>query len=220
MTVLAAEAAGGAASAEAGTAAAAGRTATASSSAAPRAASTPGARGKPGPTGPAGPQGSGSKRQSQGSKSKGKSGSQGGIKPKTGGKGFGGNAQPAILVEFVLAILLTAFTPFATSKNPQGLSPYTGSDILKLGALTLVYFILSLTSALGKNGAKFSAMFGLLILLGVGLNEAANLAAAFNLLAGVPGTSPGGGSGMSGSGGGSTTGSEGSGGGTGGSAKK
>lgn len=218
MTVLAAEAAGGAASAEAGTAAAAGRTATASSSAAPRAASTPGARGKPGPTGPAGPQGSGSKRQSQGSKSKGNS--KGGIKPKTGGKGFGGNAQPAILVEFVLAILLTAFTPFATSKNPQGLSPYTGSDILKLGALTLVYFILSLTSALGKNGAKFSAMFGLLILLGVGLNEAANLAAAFNLLAGVPGTSPGGGSGMSGSGGGSTTGSEGSGGGTGGSAKK
>lgn len=210
MTVIAAEAAGSAAGAEAGTAASAGRAATATK-AAPRAAATPSpARGTA-----TGRQASGSQRQSQGSKSKG-IGQGGGPKPKTGGKGIGGNAQPAILVEFVLAILLTAFTPFATSKNPQGLSPYTGSDILKLGALTLVYFILSLTSALGKNGAKFSAMFGLLILLGVGLNEAANLAAAFNLLAGVPGT--GGGSGMNG--GGSTTNNEGGGGGTGGGVKK
>lgn len=215
MTVIAAEAAGGAASAEAGTAASAGRAATASRSA-PRATSSPAARGKPGPAGPAGPKGSSSKRQSQGTKDKIAGQVKSSSKEGGGGKGIGGNAQPAILVEFVLAILLTAFTPFATSKNPQGLSPYTGSDILKLGALTVVYFILALTSSLGKNGAKFSAMFGLLILLGVGLNEAANLAAAFNLLAGVPGT--GGGSGMNG--GGSTTNNEGGGGGTGGGVRK
>lgn len=117
----------------------------------------------------------------------------------------GTNYQPAILAEFVAAIILVSVTPFATSKNPEGLSPYAGSDIVKLLALTMVYLILALISSTGRSASKFAALFGLLVLLTVGLNEAANLVAAFDLLAGiVPGSGSGdqGGLGAGGGGGG------------------
>ena len=81
-----------------------------------------------------------------------------------------------ILVEFVAAILLTAMTPVATKKDQQGLSPYAGSDIVKLGAITLVYLILAMISVGGQQAGRVAAWLGGLVLLTDGLYEASNIA--------------------------------------------
>src|SRR5215469_8876672 len=91
-----------------------------------------------------------------------------------------GNYQPAILAEFVAAVLLVAATPFAKKDSP-GLSPYAGSDMLQLVAITLTYFILALLSGVSPKAARLSAWFGLLILLTVGLVEATRLAQLLNV---------------------------------------
>jgi hypothetical protein len=91
------------------------------------------------------------------------------------------NYQPIILVEFVAAILLTAASPIATKKNPSGLSPYTGDDMIKLAALTVVYLILAMLSAAGRGPGRFAAWFGGLILLTVGLAEGASVATTLDL---------------------------------------
>jgi hypothetical protein len=91
------------------------------------------------------------------------------------------NYQPVILVEFVAAILLTAASPIATKKNPSGLSPYTGDDMIKLAALTVVYLVLAMLSAAGRGPGRFAAWFGGLILLTVGLAEGASVATTLDL---------------------------------------
>lgn len=91
-----------------------------------------------------------------------------------------GNYQPAILAEFVAAVLLVAATPFAKKDSP-GLSPYAGKDMLQLVALTLTYFLLALVSGVSPRAARLAAWFGLLILLTVGLFEAARLAQLLNV---------------------------------------
>jgi hypothetical protein len=87
-----------------------------------------------------------------------------------------GNYQGIILMEFVAAILLTAMTPVATKKDSQGLSPYAGSDIVKLSAITLTYLILAMISVGGRSWGRVAAWLGGLILLTDGLYEAANIA--------------------------------------------
>lgn len=87
-----------------------------------------------------------------------------------------GNYQGIILMEFVAAILLTSMTPIATKKDSQGLSPYAGSDIVKLSAITLVYLILAMISVGGRSWGRVAAWLGGLILLTDGLYEAANIA--------------------------------------------
>lgn len=91
------------------------------------------------------------------------------------------NYQPVILAEFVAAVLLVSAAPVATGKEKTGLSPYTGADMLKLGALTAVYLILALISTGGSGPGRFSAWFGGLILLAVGLGEGANIAKELDL---------------------------------------
>jgi len=86
-----------------------------------------------------------------------------------------GNYQPVILVEYVSCILLTALTPFASKKDP-GLSPYAGKDMVKLAAITFLFFILALISATGRGPARVAAWVGGLILITDGLAEVANLA--------------------------------------------
>ena len=86
------------------------------------------------------------------------------------------NYQPIILAEFLAAVLLVAGTPLATKKNPSGLSPYAGQDMIKLAALTMVYLILALISTGSGTPARLSAWLGGLVLLTVGLNEATNIA--------------------------------------------
>jgi hypothetical protein len=91
------------------------------------------------------------------------------------------NYQPVILVEFVACILLTAVTPFATNAATQetastpGLSPYAGKDMVKLGAITLLYLILAMLSVGGRGPGRFAAWFGGLILIVDGMFEASNL---------------------------------------------
>lgn len=121
-----------------------------------------------------------------------------GTRPKFGEQLGSNSYQTAILSEFLAAVILVAATPFASSKNPDTVSPYEGSDVLKLTALTMVYLILALISSASRGAGRFAALFGLLVLLTVGLNEAANLVAAFDLFAGVPGTIPGTGPGSGG----------------------
>ena len=107
----------------------------------------------------------------------------------------GGTAyQNVILAEFIAAILLVAATPFAGAKtNKAGVSPYAASDMLQLGAITLVYLLLALVSGANNSAARFSAWFGGLILLTVGLGEAARLAGLIGSL-GLQGATPTGGS--------------------------
>lgn len=95
------------------------------------------------------------------------------------------NYESVILAEFVAAIILVAVTPFATKQSSDGLSPYAGADMIKLAALTTVYLILALLSLGGRGAGRYAAWFGGLILLGVGLNEAANIVNDLDLLAGI-----------------------------------
>lgn len=92
-----------------------------------------------------------------------------------------GNYQAVILAEFVAAVVLVALSPVASKKNPDGLSPYAGRDMVKLGAITGTYFALALVSVGGQTPGRFAAWFGGLILLAVGLGEAANLASIIDL---------------------------------------
>jgi hypothetical protein len=85
------------------------------------------------------------------------------------------NYQPVILMEFVACILLTALTPVASKKNPDGLSPYAGRDIVKLGAITVLYLILAMMSTGGRGPGRLAAWFGGLILIVDGMHEASNL---------------------------------------------
>jgi hypothetical protein len=87
-------------------------------------------------------------------------------------------------MEFVAAILLTAMTPVATKKDSQGLSPYAGSDIVKLSAITLVYLILAMVSAGGRSWGRVAAWLGGLILLTDGLYEASNIARDLQVFSG------------------------------------
>jgi len=101
--------------------------------------------------------------------------------------------QKVIAAEFVLAELLVAATPFATKKDQQGLSPYVPRDMTKMLALGFLYFLLELL-AIPAGSARFAAWFGGLILIVVGLNEAANITKDIDLFAGINPKSAGGGS--------------------------
>ena len=100
--------------------------------------------------------------------------------------------QKVIAAEFVLAELLVAATPVATRKNTPGLSPYQARDMTKLLALGMVYFLLELLS-IPQGWGRLMAWFGGLVLLTVGLNEAANIASDLNIF-GSGASSQGGGS--------------------------
>lgn len=95
-----------------------------------------------------------------------------------------------MLAEFVAAIVLTAMTPFAAKGKPRsGLSPYQGQDMLQLMAIVAVYLILALVTMTSDSAARVAAWFGALVLLTVGLGEAARLAGLAKLLG--SGTAPG-----------------------------
>lgn len=160
MTVTVAET--GAATAEAGAAEA---SAGARQTVRPRRAS-PRPRSRPDPAGPT---------------AQGGSQRRGGNRSRPSGNGPDlTNYQAVILGEFVAAVLLVAATPFAKKDSP-GVSPYAGSDLLQLVAITLVYFLLALISGANRGAGRFSAWFGALILLTVGLGEAARLAKLLNV---------------------------------------
>jgi len=92
-----------------------------------------------------------------------------------------------ILAEFIAAVLLVAAAPVATRKEQTGISPYEGQDMIKLGAITVLYLILALVSTGGREAGRFAAWFGGLILLTVGLAEGANLARELDLVGAVAG---------------------------------
>jgi hypothetical protein len=68
-----------------------------------------------------------------------------------------------------------------SGRTPDRLSPYAGKDLLQLSAISLAYFLLALLSVAGGNAARFAAWFGGLLLLTVGLSEAAHLAQVVDL---------------------------------------
>lgn len=99
------------------------------------------------------------------------------------------NYQAIIAVEYVAATLLVAISPIATRKaqlSPASgkLSPYVPSDIIKIFAIGVVYLILEGLAAGPRGLARFSAWFGFLILIGVGLSEASRMADIFRVLSG------------------------------------
>ena len=99
------------------------------------------------------------------------------------------NYQAIIAAEFVAAELLVALTPIASRKaGPSAssgkLSPYVPGDLIELVAIGIVYLILEGLAAGPRGLARFSAWFGFLLLLGVGLYEASRIAAVFKMLAG------------------------------------
>lgn len=99
------------------------------------------------------------------------------------------NYQAIIAAEFVAASLLVALTPIASRKasaSPTGgsPSPYVPGDLIQLVAIGIVYIILEGLAAGPRGLARFSAWFGFLLLLGVGLYEASRLGELFKMLAG------------------------------------
>lgn len=143
-------------------------------------------RGRQGPAGRQGTPGEpgrqeAAQRRESGQRREGGQQRKGGSKPKvTLGKGDVTSYQAVILAEFVAAILLVAATPFAKKDQP-GVSPYVGADLLQLVALTVTYFVLALISGANRGAGRFAAWFGALILLTVGLAEAARLAKLLNV---------------------------------------
>jgi hypothetical protein len=107
-------------------------------------------------------------------------------RPTTGKASLGsGNYQPVILMEFIGAILLTAVTPIATKTEADGLSPYAGKDMVKLGAITVLYLILAAVSVTGQTAGRIAMWLGGLILLTDGLYEASNIVTDLDLFAGI-----------------------------------
>jgi hypothetical protein len=146
-------------------------------------------RGAPGP---AGRQGTAGRAQPQLRRQRAASAARGASRRAQATRSSGrDNYQPIILAEFVAAIILTALTPMASKKNPDGLSPYSGRDAIQLLALTLVYLILALVSVGGRGAGRLSAWFGGLILLTVGLGEATTIAKTLDIFGGgTPPASP------------------------------
>lgn len=95
----------------------------------------------------------------------------------TAGRKVTGNYHGAVFAEWLAAVLLVGLLPFARP-NKTGVSPYSGKDMVQLFWITLLYLILAILAVPGKTTAKFASMFGLLVLLAVGLSEAANIAYA------------------------------------------
>lgn len=98
------------------------------------------------------------------------------------------NYQGIILAEFVAAEILVAASPMATRNRGAGLSPYVPKDLVQLVAIAVVYLVLELIASAGNQAGRFCAWFGGLVLLTVGLSEAANLAQIFAFITGGSGT--------------------------------
>jgi hypothetical protein len=94
------------------------------------------------------------------------------------------NYQGVILAEFVLAELLISGTPIVTRQNKTGLSPYIPRDMTKMLSVGLLYFLLELSAVGNAKWGRMGAWFGGLILLAVGLNEAASVTQVLNLFGG------------------------------------
>lgn len=81
--------------------------------------------------------------------------------------------QGVILAEFLVAALIVALAPLARGKAAQdkttGPSPYGVDDVKQLAGIGAVYFVLALLSS-GKYG-RFSAYFGGLVLVAIGLAQ-------------------------------------------------
>ena len=97
--------------------------------------------------------------------------------------------QSVILAEFLVAVILIAFTPLATGGSPgsqakNSPSPYDTGDLKQLVAVGAVYFILALVSS-GNHG-RFAAWLGGLILLAIGMSKAgqSQLTAVFKAASG------------------------------------
>lgn len=94
------------------------------------------------------------------------------------------DSQKIIAAEFVLAELLIALTPMTSRSNPNGLSPYAPRDMTKMLAVGAVFFLLELL-AIPAGWGRLMAWLGGLLLLTVGLNEAANVARDIDAFAGI-----------------------------------
>jgi hypothetical protein len=113
----------------------------------------------------------------------------------TGGRSSGSplhNYQAIIAAEFIGAELLVAIGPVAAQKpqptqtsGGKSLSPYRVNDLVKLWAIGVVYLILMGLAAGSQGRGRFSAWFGFLILIAVGLSELSRLADIFATLAGA-----------------------------------
>jgi hypothetical protein len=163
MTIMAAEAGVSAFEGESAAATSAGRTATRRPRTQRRAAPAPAAQA------PSRPERSGGQRQPRGGQARG--GFPG------GGRATGSNYHGVILAEWAVGFVLVAAIPFS-KPNQTGVSPYAGKDLVQLGTLTVLYWILAIVAATGRTQARFAAWFGGLILLAVGLAEAAAIATA------------------------------------------
>jgi hypothetical protein len=146
--------------------------------------SAPRSAGPSGPRGPSGPPGRTAAAPRPAPKRSGPSAGQAVRASRQFKGGEFREYQGIILAEFILAELLVSATPIATRQNMPGLSPYIPRDMTKMLAIGLVYFLLELGAVGGHTMGRFGAWFGGLILLTVGLNEAANITKDLDLFAG------------------------------------
>lgn len=93
--------------------------------------------------------------------------------------------QPAILAEFLIAVLVVALVPIARPREAKTLSPYNAGDMYRFFAIGALYFILALMSSSARLG-RFAAWFGGFILLVIGLGEVAegNITPLFKVFTG------------------------------------
>jgi hypothetical protein len=92
-----------------------------------------------------------------------------------GGLGEGGAAHRVLVAEFVLCIVLIGLTPVLMRKPANG-KLYVPNDFVRLSAVSLLFFVLSLASA-SPRSSRVAAAFGGLVTLGTLYNASGSIKA-------------------------------------------
>lgn len=96
--------------------------------------------------------------------------------------GTSGGARKAIVAEYALCILLIGTTPIIMRKPGKDGHLYVPNDIVRLSAVSLLFFALALISNTPR-AAKAAAAFGALVTLGTLYNSAGSIRMIGNIFA-------------------------------------
>ena len=118
------------------------------------------------------------KTQPSRGRSRGGGGTPGGFKLPAGQ-----GAHRILVAEFALCVVMIGMTPVVMRKPDDQGRLYMPNDIVRISAVTIIFFTLALLSN-NRGGSRFAAAFGALITLGVLYNTAGSLKVVGEIFAG------------------------------------
>lgn len=78
-------------------------------------------------------------------------------------RAWGGNARRLLVAEFLLCVVIVAFSPLGEKHREEGASAW----MKRMSAVMGVFFVLGLISTAGRGASRVSAAFGGLVTLGL-----------------------------------------------------